>query len=89
MDEVVNLHNGEHYARKEFPWRKIPEWRINESEFEARVKKEVGLVKKVRHVRSPIPAISLLNAHYYIRTILYRYVEIALPKLRYRRSCVT
>jgi hypothetical protein len=54
VNEVVNLHNGEHYARKEVPWRKIQERKVeNESMFKGRVKREVYLVKKAKHVRIP------------------------------------
>ncbi|KND86533.1 Cell division control protein 15 [Tolypocladium ophioglossoides CBS 100239] len=50
VDEVVDLHTGDHLARKVCHFKVIPEWRIyEESDFKGRIKKEVDLVKKVSH----------------------------------------
>lgn len=63
VDEVVDLHTGDHLARKVCHFKVIPEWRIyEESDFKGRIKKEVDLVKKVCHVRSPFSP-SVPTAH--------------------------
>ncbi|KAM4067316.1 kinase [Hirsutella rhossiliensis] len=50
VDEVVDLHTGDHFARKVCQFREIPVWQIyGESDFKARIKKEVDLVKKAAH----------------------------------------
>jgi hypothetical protein len=48
---VTDLHTGEHYARKEVPWKEMPEWGIfTESAFKERLMKEIDLVETATHV---------------------------------------
>ncbi|KAJ9137663.1 Cell division control protein 15 [Pleurostoma richardsiae] len=50
VHRVVHLDTGDHYAQKTIRWRVMPEWGIyNESDYKARLLKEVNLVKKAAH----------------------------------------
>ncbi|KIH87765.1 hypothetical protein SPBR_04785 [Sporothrix brasiliensis 5110] len=50
VDRVVDLHTGEHYARKVLQWRPLHEWNIfTESAFKEKLMKEIDLVETVDH----------------------------------------
>ena len=54
VHEVVNMHNGEHYACKVIPFKELPQWGIyREKDFKIKIEAEVNLIKKAKHVRSP------------------------------------
>jgi serine/threonine protein kinase len=59
VHEAVDINSGEHYACKVVAFEKpIPQWNIrDESEFKRRVRDEVDVVEKAKHVSSPrLPA---------------------------------
>jgi hypothetical protein len=73
VDEVVDMHTGEHYACKVIKYKPIPELGIDtEKAFKQKFEAEVSLLMKLRHVSSFLPALTTGHAHELVRIISFR-----------------